>query len=306
MVTKLENKSSIDKQLIFDKLPNWEKFKAYIIKSDEKVEIVDKNQSSYSSMINPSVGSNLVKITSDQFDSRFAQFNLARGESITVFITVKANYHFKHPDLSINFSDYPKYLELKRQSLYFEGILLGAILSLLIFSVYNAFIFKDLTSTCYALWLFFSCLLPISLSMLDGQRFNEFLIDVHDQKIFGIELDFFVLYVAGCFQNILYILFSLFFLNIKSQNPTVAKTLIIYCLLVSVYYLFQLFVSYDFDANILWVPFYTIHVAVLLLILGCGINNSLKGHSSTNFFNIALVPYILFRIFYYFCNTLIG
>ena len=91
MVTKLENKSSIDKQLIFDKLPNWEKFKAYIIKSDEKVEIVDKNQSSYSSMINPSVGSTLVKITSDQFDSRFAQFNLVRGESITVFITVKAN-----------------------------------------------------------------------------------------------------------------------------------------------------------------------------------------------------------------------
>jgi len=298
MVTKLENKSSIDKQLIFDKLPNWEKFKAYIIKSDEKVEVVDKNQSSYSSRINPSVGSNLVKITSDQFDSRYAQFNLARGESITVYVNVKANYHFKHPDLSINFADYPKYLELKRQSLYFEGILLGAILSLLIFSVYNAFIFKDLTSICYAAWLFSSCLLPISLSMLDGQRLNEFLIDTHDLKILGIEFNFFVLYVAGCFQNILYVLFSLLFLNIKSQYPAVDKTIKIYCLLVPVYYLFQLFVTYDFDANILWVPFYATHVAVLLLILGCGINNSFKGHKSANIFIIALLPYVVFRIFY--------
>jgi class 3 adenylate cyclase len=298
MVTKLENKSSIDKQLIFDKLPNWEKFKAYIVKKDGKVEVIEKNQSSYSSMINPSVGNNLVKITTDQFDSRYAQFNLSRDESITVYVYVKANHHFKHPDLSINFADYPKYLELKRQSLYFEGVLLGAILSLLIFSIYNALIFKDLTSICYASWLFFSCLLPISLSMLDGQRLNEFLIDTRDLKIFGIEFNFFVLYVAGCFQNILYVLFSLFFLNIKSQYPSIDKTLKIYCLLVTVFYSFQLFVHYDFDANILWVPFYTTHVAVLLLILGCGINNSIKGQTSANFFNIALVPYVLFRIFY--------
>ena len=121
MVTKLENKSSIDKQLIFDKLPNWIKFKAYIIKKDGEVEVIEKNQSSYNSMINPSVNNNLVKITTDQFDSRYAQFNLTRDESITVFVNVKADHHFKHPELSINFSDYPKYLELKRQSLYFEG-----------------------------------------------------------------------------------------------------------------------------------------------------------------------------------------
>ena len=67
---------------------------------------------------------------------------------------------------------------------------------------------------------------------------------------------------------------------------------------VSTYYSFQLFVRYDFDANILWIPFYTTHVAILFVILGCGINNSLKGHTSANYFNLALVPYLLFRIFY--------
>jgi class 3 adenylate cyclase len=134
--------------------------------------------------------------------------------------------------------------------------------------------------------------------MLDGQRLNEFLIDTRDLKVFGIEFNFFVLYVAGCFQNILYILFSLFFLNIKSQSQSVDKTLKVYCLFVCIFYAFQLFVPYDFDANILWVPFYTTHVAVLLLILGFGINNSIKGQKSALFFNIALVPYVMFRIFY--------
>ena len=39
-------------------------------------------------------------------------------------------------------------------------------------------------------------------------------------------------------------------------------------------------------------------MAILFVILGCGINNSLKGHTSANYFNLALVPYLLFRVFY--------
>ena len=298
LATQVENRGSIDRQLILDKLPNWDEFRAYIIKSDGSIKIIDRNQSAYDSAINPSVENNLATLRIDQFESRYAKFDLARGESVRIILSVKADHHFKHPDLSINIADFPKYLELKRQSLYFEGIMLGAIASLLIFSIYNAIIFRDGTSVSYALWLLSSCLLPISSSMLDGQRLNEFFVNVSDLKIAGIDFDFFVLYVAGCLQNILYIVFAQLFLGIKSKYPVVDKVLKNYIVFVIVYYAFQLFVKYDFHANYLWVPFYVTHVVVLLLILGCGAIEALKGERSANFFIAGLIPYIVFRIFY--------
>ena len=175
--------------------------------------------------------------------------------------------------------------------------MLGAIVSLLIFSIYNAIIFRDGTSVSYALWLLFSCLLPISSSMLDGQRLNEFFVNASDLKVFGIDFDFFVLYVAGCLQNILYILFASLFLGMKARYPSIDKILKSYMVFVVVYYAFQLFVKYDFHANYLWGPFYVTHVVILLLVLGCGAIEALKGERSANFFIAGLIPYIVFRIF---------
>jgi len=295
---KIENKGSTDRQLILDKLANWDKFKAYAIKDNGSTEIIDKNQSSYSSAINPSVRNNLTTLDNAHFESRYARFDLTKGERAQIIIFVSADHHFKHPELTINIADYAKYLELKRQSLYFEGILLGAIFSLLIFSIYNAIILRDSASISYAFWLLFSCMLPVSLSMLDGQRLNEFFINANELKILGIEFDFFVLYAAGCLQNVLFILFSSMFLNIKARHPTINNILKVYSVSVVCYYLAQLFVPYNFPANYLWEPFYILHIIILLLIFFCSTIESIKGQRSAHLFIAALVPYIAFRIFY--------
>jgi class 3 adenylate cyclase len=295
---RLKNAGKLDRQLIIDKLPNWEQFTAHIVHADGSIVVLDKNPSAYVSIPNFAKDHDLVRSRSDEFITRYAQFDLRRGEEITLLARVKATHVFKHPDLSLSIADYAQYLEIKRQSLYFEGTLLGVILSMLMFSLYNALILRDRTSISYAGWLLASSALPLVLSMLDGQRLPEFFMDVRGRQVLGVDIERFSVLAFGSLHVVAYIIFSTLFLDIRRRYPSVFKALVAFTAFNVGVVAVQLWVDYDFSANLIWGPYYTLHIGLMLLVLYCGLREAARGTTGAAYFSLALCPYIVFRIFY--------
>jgi hypothetical protein len=77
-------------------------------------------------------------------------------------------------------SNYKYKSEIDRGSIYIEGILIGGILSIFIFSIFVALIYRDLSNILFCAWLLFSFISTLSdFSISDsGSRLGEFFVDM--------------------------------------------------------------------------------------------------------------------------------
>ena len=117
--------------------------------------------------------------------SRFITFNLEKNSTSNILIKYSKNL-----DLNSNFefSSYLKKSESSRYEFFFQSILIGGLISLMVFSLFVALSNKDLPSFLFFIWVA-SALISTMLDPLignSGSRFFEFYLDIN--KIVNKEL----------------------------------------------------------------------------------------------------------------------
>ena len=102
--------------------------------------------------------------------SQFPIFTLRAGSEVKLLTRVSFHPIFPAKSFSLNLADSASFSEFRRFSLYVEGLLLGILLALTIFSIFNAVQTKDRVNIYYAIWITIAFLSVSSLSLIDGHR----------------------------------------------------------------------------------------------------------------------------------------
>ena len=208
-----------------------------------KNEILEiKNKSFYAS--NPYSNFNLFSSQTNDLESRRMLLQIPGNTTAKIFIANATNVTFRNGQ---------KYSEWSRGNLYFEGIILGALIPLLFSSIYYSFLFKDKANTWFSIYLFLTVVFTFIEPTHDGSRFAEFF---SKSELYGDEE---YLNSTNFFQNLLdwnfvymsviFYIFCLHALNIqrdyKNAYRFVVAILIGRCLTVPIYYLCDQYKNID-------------------------------------------------------------
>ncbi len=237
-----------------------------------------------------------------KFDSQFPRFLLRKGEEVTVI--TRAHFHpiFPAKSFAINFIDSATFTEFRRFSLYMEGLLLGILFALTIFSLFNAVQTKDKVNTFYAIWITIAFLSVSSLSIIDGHRLFEFFIDIEGLKSSWMDSYAYIISIGLAFaQSISYVLFARQYLGIKKHFPRIQVVINIWIAYTLVYCFLALtggFYAEDalLDASMM-AKIYSLSVGgILLTFFVCSYLRYRAGFGFALFFTYAVVPYLVFRL----------
>ena len=186
----------------------------FILVSDNKVTNFTNDSGTnrnYLSSINPVI-TNFQKLMPRNFT-----FEVLPDESVDFY------YKFQMPsrgfafDSRLIFFDTEKYQENRRFGLWLEGIILGSILGLLVFSIYSYYQIRDKTTLYFCFWLITAVLVIVGQFHHDGIRLLEFLIEpVKDNYIFA-DISFASRFgvFTGYVQAMMFVIFARQFINLK-------------------------------------------------------------------------------------------
>ena len=113
--------------------------------------------------------------------SRNVSFSLPKNSIMNLIVKHPLDFDPNSADGFV-VSDYNYKSEIDRGSIYIEGILTGGIISIFIFSIFVALIYRDLSNILFCAWLLFSFIATLSdFSISDsGARLGEFFIDMNN------------------------------------------------------------------------------------------------------------------------------
>lgn len=113
--------------------------------------------------------------------SRFIVFNLAKNSTSDIYIKYDKNLDLNS---KFEFSSYLKKSESGRYEFFFQNILIGGLISLMVFSLFVAFTNKDLPSFLFSIWISSALMYIMSDPYFGntGSRFFEFYFDTNSVK----------------------------------------------------------------------------------------------------------------------------
>ena len=111
--------------------------------------------------------------------SRNVLFGMPKNSTLNLIIKHPSDFDPNSGDGFV-LSNYKYKSEIDRGSIYIEGVLIGGILSIFIFSIFVALIYRDLSNILFCAWLLFSFISTLSdFSISDsGSRLGEFFVDL--------------------------------------------------------------------------------------------------------------------------------
>ena len=277
----------------------WEYLKSYIIRSDGSV--TQTKPFGIRANHNPFLSASPEGTRHAEFTSQFPAFRLKKDEYVKVLTRASLNPIFPARSFSINFREGSTYSEYRRFGLYMEGILLGVLIALSIFSWFNAIQNKDKTNFYYAIWISIASLAVCSTYIFDGSRLFEFFISVNEQNTAGSQSSAFIAILGiGFSQAIFYVLFARHYLGIKHHFPKIyilSNLWIVY----AIANFFLIFSGVFYQADFAFASFplfkiYAISVGILLVVLfTCSYLRYRAGSGFALYFTFAIIPYIIFR-----------
>lgn len=227
--------------------------------------------------------------------SRFAVFSVPPGAELTVLTRVRPNRSFPPTSFAPVFSDHALMLELRRFGLHLEGIQAGVLIALGLFGWFSVLMNRDRTSLAYGIWIIFALLSATSFYVHDGQRFFEFYLPVEGRRV-GVELLGGTLLTTFAYgQSVCYVIFARNFLDLKTHLPAVYRLTKLYILLTAAHWVLVCLVPHQLPSLLVWVPLFTMIIAMLLAIFACAWIRLRQGLRIARFFMIAMVPYLFFR-----------
>jgi serine phosphatase RsbU (regulator of sigma subunit) len=235
-------------------------------------------------------------------NSQFPIFTLKAGSEITLLTQVSFHPIFPAKSFSLNLVDNSSFSEFRRFSLYVEGLLLGVLVALTIFSIFNAFQTKDKVNIYYAIWITIAFLSVSSLSIIDGHRLFEFFIDLEGFRASWTDSYAYIIFIILAFaQSISYVLFARQYLGIQKNFPKIflaTSVWIAYALLYCFLAATGAFYSADSLANPRFFAMpYSISVGLILITFSvCSYLQYRAGSGFALYFTFAVIPYLVFRL----------
>ncbi len=278
----------------------WKDLSAYLI--DHQGSVKKLKPIGFVGSFNPYLAGSPTATPISRFESQFPRFLLRKGEEVTVLSSVNFHPIFPAKSFYINFIDSSTFAEFRRFSLYMEGLLLGILFALTIFSLFNAVQTRDKVNTYYAIWITIAFLSVSSLSIIDGHRLFEFFINIEGLKASWNDSYAYIVSIGLAFaQSVSYVLFARQYLGIKKYFPKiqfitniwVAYTLL-YCFLALTggYYPEDSIFNASYMAMV-----YSLSVGgILLTFFICSYLRYRAGFGFALFFTYAVVPYLVFRL----------
>ena len=251
------------------------------------------NKNNFSS-INPE------KTTPLHFESRNFTFKINAGEVTELY------YKFQMPNKShfmrnaLQFNQTEEFQESRRFGLWLEGIILGSILGLLIFTFYSYSQIRDKTTLYFGLWLITAFFAVIGQNHHDGARLLEFFIYPFEDNPFFSSISFAgtIDAFAGYGQAMMFVIFARNFIDLKKYHPIAFKFTNIYlCWYAFHFFVFRL-INFEIDIRLVWYSLIFSTFLILLLLFYCAVKRYQHGMVTAKFFIIGLLPYFVFRIFF--------
>lgn len=300
---KFRSQLSADREIRID-ASGWKELQSHVIDANGQIRTLQPT--GFVPPHNPYLSQSPQATSLFQFKTQFPVFTLKKDEEVAVLTSVKFQPVFPAKSLSIHFADQLTYSEFRRFSLYMEGLLLGVLVALTVFAIFNAFQNKDRTNFFYALWIFIAFLSVACVGVIDGNRLFEFFIDLEGVRAFNSESLGYTISLGLLFaQAISYVLFARQYLGIKKHFP---KVYVLSNLWIA-YALFYAFLAmtgsfYGKQAFFSAAPIalaYSFSVALILLsFFICSYIRYRSGFGFAIFFTYAVIPYLIFRLSFLF------
>ncbi len=303
VVQKIFNGLDQDRELQIDH-SGWRELTAYVI--DAKGNTVKLKSAGFVGNHNPFLATNPGATKISEFQSQFPSFVLKKGEEVTILSSVKFHPIFPSKSFSLSFYDKSTFSEFRRFSLYLEGLLLGTLLALTIFALFNAYQSNDRVNIHYAIWISIAFLSVSSLHIIDGHRLFEFFFNVENLVVPWSDTVAYVIFIILAFgQSISYVIFARQYLNIKKYFPKIQiitniwiAYAVIYCFLAATG---EFYKENTFFSPSIIAPAYSIAVgAVLMTFFVCSYLRYRAGFGFAIFFTYAVIPYLVFRLSFLF------
>ena len=295
---RMVNQSGYDKHFRID-ATGWKNLNAYVIHADGETTAL--SATGFVPPYNPYLSKGLQHTLPHEFKSPFPVVLLRAGEVVDVFFRVNVVSLFPPKSFLIQWADDRIYSDYRRYSLYLEGLLLGSLLSLTAFAVFNAFQSRDRTDAYYALWITVAFLAVFALGVIDGNRLFEFFINLEDIQLFNQESLGFTFALGFSFaQAVCYVMFARQFLGVKVFYPVLHKVTNGWIAFVTLFGIFSLTGVFYWPRVVPFVPtlalIYSFSVALILVSLFvCSYLRFRSGFGFAKYFFYAIIPYIVFR-----------
>lgn len=295
---RLVNQTGQDKHFRID-ATGWKNLNAYVINDQGEVTVLAAT--GFVPPHNPYLSKGLQNTLPNEFKSPFPVVALKAGEMVDVFFRVNAVSLFPPKSFLIQWADERIYSDYRRYSLYLEGILLGSLLSLTVFALFNAFQAKDRTDAYYAIWITVAFLAVFALGVIDGNRLFEFFIDLEGIQLPNQESLGFTFALGLSFaQAVCYVVFARQFLGVKVFYPALHQITNGWIAFVILFGISSLTGVFYWPSVAPVVPtlalVYSFSVALILVSLFvCSYLRFRSGFGYAKYFFYAIIPYIVFR-----------
>ena len=227
-------------------------------------------------------------------------FKAVAGESVDLYYNFQmpSKAHFIESNLLFYQAD--NYQENRRFGLWLEGIILGSLLGLLVFTIYSYYQIRDKTTLYFGLWLLSSIIFVIGQFHHDGSRLLEFIFSsIEYNPLFNnVSFATTIAVFSGYFEAMMFVIFARQFIGLK-ENHQVAYTFTnIYLTWYVLHFLtFRVF-NFEIDLRVIWYPLVYSTFFILALLFYCSIQRYQKGIVLAKFFIIGFLPYLIARIFH--------
>ena len=227
-------------------------------------------------------------------------FRITPGESVYLY------YNFQMPSKphffgnKLTFYQTDNYQENRRFGLWLEGIILGSILGLLVFTIYSYYQIRDKTTFYFGLWLLTSILFVSVQFHHDGSRILEFIFPsiLYNPFFKSVSFASTIIIFSGYAEAMVFVIFARQFLGLKEHNPIVFQFTNLYLAWYVLHFFgFRLF-NFDFDLRLVWYPLVYSTFCILTLLLYCAVQRYRDGMLLAKFFLAGFLPYLIARIFH--------
>jgi len=202
--------------------------------------------------------------TLDTSLSRSPVFTLHRDSEVQLFSRLKSNSTYPAVSFSLRLYDRTTYLELRKFSLYLEGIFAGLMLTLILSTVYNLIYKHDTLAVTVALWLLTGWLQIIMLPMPDGQRLFEFFPSLHQDSVGILPSHVFWWALASLLQSILFCRFGQTFLGTRQHFPRLHWLTNFFIGLELLRFVVSSLIEHQIPSKIYWLPSMVLGLTVMM------------------------------------------
>lgn len=230
---------------------------------------------------------------------------LAPGESLEVF------HKFKTPNRNFYSEIFPayridktyEYLEHRRLGIWLEGIFLGSVFALFIFSWFNYSQHREKYNLYYCIWISMAFFHLTSIFFHDGSGIYEFFFDIG--KLDGIFGNTNTTYAfinngSGWLQAMIMVIFIRKFIDLKKYYPKIYRLTNIYLALDGSLLICAQFINHPFDFYNFWFPRFILSISILVILLFVIVKRYISGMDAAKYVLYAFAPYILFRFIFLF------